>query len=143
MLAVARDTWALFFLEQQLGKLRERYLNQALAGKPPGPEFWHEGEEAIVRELRESFYTRTTGGAPGRGGARHKSVPTSGISRQPKKRRSSGNELSDVLSSLSISCAALRTLTWSHADGRNCRKPNVARDMQSKTKRLKALCRKL
>jgi hypothetical protein len=57
MLAAARDVWGVFFLEKELGKLREQYLALALEGKPPSPEFWKKGEESIVGQQQSLFYT--------------------------------------------------------------------------------------
>jgi hypothetical protein len=58
MLAMARDVYAQFFLERQLGRLREAFLEQAIAGSPTPADYWKNGEERIVGEMRETFYCR-------------------------------------------------------------------------------------
>ena len=58
MLATARDVYALFFLERQLGILREEYLTRAIDGTPPPPEFWEREEGRVLEELRRLFYSR-------------------------------------------------------------------------------------
>ena len=56
MLAETRDILATFFLEKQLGILRERYLAESLAGDPPGDEFFATGEADIREKFRRNFY---------------------------------------------------------------------------------------
>jgi hypothetical protein len=57
MLAEARDICAIFFLEHELGILREKYLEDALADTPQGPDYWQTAEAAILRR-RDGFYTQ-------------------------------------------------------------------------------------
>jgi hypothetical protein len=56
MLATARDIAAISFLEKRLGILREEFLAQAIAGADQGPEYWVEGERAVMAELKSRFY---------------------------------------------------------------------------------------
>jgi hypothetical protein len=60
MLKIARDISAAFFLEKQLGILREKYLAQALTGDLPDDDFLPSGERAILADLRASFYGKET-----------------------------------------------------------------------------------
>ena len=57
MFAEARDLLGVFFYEKQLGKLREEFLDQALRGTPPEPDFLKAGEDRILKDLRREYYS--------------------------------------------------------------------------------------
>lgn len=57
-LAAARDTASMFVLDDLLSRLREEYLEKALAGSPPADDFWPSGEQAAVEEIKQRFYNQ-------------------------------------------------------------------------------------
>jgi len=57
-LAAARDTASIFVLDDLLSRLREEYLEKALAGSPPGDDFWPPREQAAVEEIKRRFYNQ-------------------------------------------------------------------------------------
>lgn len=56
-LAAARDTAATFFLADALSRVREEYMERALAGDPPDEGFWKNREEAVMEALKRRYYT--------------------------------------------------------------------------------------
>lgn len=43
-------------LDRLLSQLREEYLDKALAGSPPGDDFWPPREQAVVDEIIRCFF---------------------------------------------------------------------------------------
>ncbi|HSR43099.1 MAG TPA: hypothetical protein VLL48_13020 [Longimicrobiales bacterium] len=72
MLPEMRDVVASIVFEKRLSILREEFLDRALAGEPPGPEFWEEGEREVLDYVRAQFYgpemESAVGGANGGSG---------------------------------------------------------------------------
>ncbi len=56
MLPRIRDLMATIVFEKRLSVLREEYLERALSGDTPPPEFWEKGERAALQLVRERFY---------------------------------------------------------------------------------------
>ncbi|PIE66988.1 MAG: hypothetical protein CSA23_06260 [Deltaproteobacteria bacterium] len=56
MLDSIRDVAAILFLEDNLGLLREKYLNLALSGNPPDPKFWDTLENNVMKDLKLQFF---------------------------------------------------------------------------------------
>jgi len=57
-LAVARDIASMSALDELLSRLREEYLEKALAGSPPGDDFWPAREQAVVEEIKRRFFNQ-------------------------------------------------------------------------------------
>ncbi|RLB38903.1 MAG: hypothetical protein DRH12_12215 [Deltaproteobacteria bacterium] len=56
MLDQIRDIWAVLFLEDQLGKLREEHLRRCIEGPQPDESFLQTGEERIIQDVKNEFY---------------------------------------------------------------------------------------
>lgn len=56
LLAAARDTASMSALDKLLSQLREEYLDKALAGSPPGDDFWPPREQAVREEIMRRFF---------------------------------------------------------------------------------------
>jgi len=54
--AATRDLMAVFFYEGALGNLRTLYLQEALDGYTPGPDYWEGGEREAFEEMRRRYY---------------------------------------------------------------------------------------
>lgn len=56
MLPQIRDLVATIAFEKRLSLLREEFLERALAGDAPDPEFWDQGEREALSYVERSFY---------------------------------------------------------------------------------------
>jgi hypothetical protein len=55
---IVRDLLAVFLLDDRLGKMRERYIEETLAGRPPGQDYWTRCESEIVADIKRRYYTQ-------------------------------------------------------------------------------------